>query len=114
MSRMRTITFIYLLLTTSVLYSQDKKSSPVHKTKSSATINGAKYLLHTVEKGQTLFAIAKYYKKEVNEIVLENPEAINCIKPGQVLRIPTEKKELALNDTSNCIVHVVEKGETMY
>lgn len=108
------ILFIYFLLIAGTSYSQDKKSSPIHKTKSSATINGAKYLLHTVEKGQTLFAIAKFYKKDVNEIVLENPEAINGIKPGQVLRIPIEKKEVALNDTSNCIFHTVEKGETVY
>jgi LysM repeat protein len=114
MSRIITIIFIYFLLFTSASYSQDKKSSPIRKTKSSATINGAKYLLHTVEKGQTLFAIAKFYKKEVNEIVLENPEAINGIKPGQILRIPLEKKEVALNDTANCIFHTVEKGETMY
>ncbi|HET6227828.1 MAG TPA: LysM peptidoglycan-binding domain-containing protein, partial [Bacteroidia bacterium] len=103
-----------LLLQTSVFYAQDK-SSQVHKTKSSAIINGSKYYLHTVEKGQTLFAIAKFYKKEVNEIVLENPEAINGIKPGQVLRILVDKKEpVALNDTSNCIIHLVEKGETLY
>lgn len=113
MSRITTVAIFYFLLLTCVSYSQDKKSSPVRKTKSSATINGAKYLLHTVEKGQTLFAIAKFYKLEVNDIVLENPEAINGIKPGQVLRIPTDKK-VALNDTSNCIAHTVEKGETVY
>lgn len=113
MSRITTVAIFYFLLITCVSYSQDKKSSPVRKTKSSATINGAKYLLHTVEKGQTLFAIAKFYKLEVNDIVLENPEAINGIKPGQVLRIPTDKK-VALNDTSNCITHTVEKGETVY
>ena len=106
--------FIFLLFTTRS-FSQDSKSVQVHKTKSSAIINGSKYLLHTVEKGQTLFAIAKFYKKEVSEIVMENPEAINGIKPGQVLRIPVEKKSsVVLNDTSNCIFHTVEKGETLY
>ena len=113
MSRIITVAVFYFLLLTGVSYSQEKKSSPIRKTKSSATINGAKYLLHTVEKGQTLFAIAKFYKLEVNDIVIENPEAINGIKPGQVLRIPTDKK-VALNDTSNCIMHTVEKGETVY
>ena len=66
----------YFLLLATVSYSQDKKSSQVHKTKSSATINGQTYLLHVVEKGQTLFAIAKFYKKDLNEIVKENPETI--------------------------------------
>lgn len=113
MSRIITVAIFYFLLLSGASYAQDKKSSPVRKTKSSATINGAKFLLHTVEKGQTLFAIAKFYKLEVNDIVVENPEAINGIKPGQVLRIPTEKK-VALNDTTNCINHTVEKGETVY
>lgn len=116
MKQLTTGAFIYFLLLTTFSYSQDKKSSQVHKTKSSATINGAKYLLHTVEKGQTLFAIAKFYKKDLNEIVSENPETINGIKPGQVLRIPLEKKQVAVDfkDTSNYITHTVEKGETIY
>jgi LysM repeat protein/ABC-type branched-subunit amino acid transport system substrate-binding protein len=115
MRRITTVLFFYFLLLAGVAYSQEKKSAQVRKTKSSATINGAKYLLHTVEKGQTLFAIAKFYKIELNDIVIENPETINGIKPGQILRIPTGKKDaVALNDTSNCIGHTVEKGETIY
>ncbi len=114
MSRIITVIIFNIFIFANTLYSQDQKSSAVKKTKSSATINGTKYLLHTVEKGQTLFAIAKFYKKEVNDIVQENPEAINGIKPGQILRIPTESKTVALNDTSNCINHTVTKGETIY
>ncbi len=115
MRRITTFLIFYFLLLAGVSYAQDKKSAQIRKTKSSATINGAKYLLHTVEKGQTLFAIAKFYKKDLNDIVIENPETINGIKPGQILRIPLEKKEtVALNDTTNCISHTVEKGETVY
>lgn len=115
MRRVSTFVIFIFLLFTSKSFSQDPKSSQVHKTKSSAIINGSKYLLHTVEKGQTLFAIAKFYKKDINEIVLENPEAINGIKPGQVLRIPVDKKSTpVVPDTSSCIIHTVEKGETLY
>lgn len=97
-------------------YGQEKESADIHKTRSSATINGLKYYLHTVEKGQTLFAIAKFYKRDVNDIVIDNPEAIDGIKPGQVLRILIEKKKPGLteNDTANFIVHKVEKGQTLY
>ncbi|MGZ6555096.1 MAG: LysM peptidoglycan-binding domain-containing protein, partial [Bacteroidia bacterium] len=73
--------------------------------------------MHTVEKGQTLFAIAKFYGRDVNDIVIDNPEAIDGIKPGQVLRILIDKKkpeELTSNDTSNYILHKVEKGQTLY
>jgi LysM repeat protein/ABC-type branched-subunit amino acid transport system substrate-binding protein len=88
----------------------------IHKTRSSATINGIKYYLHTVEKGQTLFAIAKFYSIDVNELVIENPDAIDGIKQGQVLKIPFEKKKItaATIDTTNYIIHKVEPGQTLY
>ena len=95
---------------------QEKESSDIHKTRSSATIGGVKYYLHTVEKGQTLFAIAKFYGMDVNDVVIENPDAIDGIKPGQVLKIPFEKKKVsaATVDTSNYIIHKVEQGQTLY
>ncbi len=109
---------LHLLLCSSTVFAQEKESTDIHKTKSSATIGGVKYYLHTVEKGQTLFAIAKFYKIEVNDLVIENPEAIDGIKPGQILRIPAEKKVVVKDepsiDTSNCIIHTVEKGQTLY
>jgi len=106
------------LLCVSTSFAQEKESTDIHRTKSSAIIGGVKYYLHTVEKGQTLFAIAKFYKIELNDLVIENPEAIDGIKPGQILRIPYEKKKkeatTAIIDTSNYINHTVEKGQTIY
>lgn len=98
------------------LQAQEKESIDVHKTRSSATIGGVRYYLHTVEKGQTLFAIAKFYGMDVNDVVIENPDAIDGIKPGQVLKIPFEKKKVnnASVDTSNYIIHKVEQGQTLY
>ncbi|MGQ0827019.1 MAG: LysM peptidoglycan-binding domain-containing protein, partial [Bacteroidota bacterium] len=106
----------YLLLITSPSFSQEKESTDIHKTRSSAIIGGQKYHLHTVEKGQTLFAIAKFYGKDVNDVVLENPEAIDGIKPGQVLKILIDKRPATLTatDTSNYIIHKVEQGQTLY
>lgn len=76
-----------------------------------------KYYLHTVEKGQTLFAIAKFYKRDVNDIVIDNPEAIDGIKPGQILKILIDKNKsvkITSNDTSAFILHKVDKGQTLY
>lgn len=105
------------LLSTISSYGQEKESTDIHKTRSSATINGVKYYLHTVEKGQTLFAIAKFYQRDVNDVVIDNPEAIDGIKPGQVLKMQVKKKnpaEIIANDTANFIVHKVEKSQTLY
>jgi LysM repeat protein/ABC-type branched-subunit amino acid transport system substrate-binding protein len=106
-----------IILGTSSSFAQEKESADIHKTRSSATINGMKYYLHTVEKGQTLFAIAKFYKRDVNDIVIDNPEAIDGIHPGQILKILIDKKkptEITVSDTSNYIIHKVEKGQTLY
>ncbi|MBA3706492.1 MAG: LysM peptidoglycan-binding domain-containing protein, partial [Bacteroidetes bacterium] len=103
---------LYFVLITSISYSQETE---IHKSRSSATIGGIKYSLHTVEKGQTLFAIARFYGREVKDILIENPTAIDGIKPGQVLRIPIEKTiVLTTPDTSNYILHKVEQGQTLY
>jgi len=118
-----------LVLSTTFSYSQKHKHDNEEKSKEIVVQDGAKYYLHTVGKGQTLFAIAKIYDKSVNDIVLENPEAIDGIKPGQVIRIPFDKpkkkvvakdegKEIAKEtpkiDSTKFIFHKVEKGQTLY
>lgn len=122
MKFLKTILFFVLstllfTLSSSQAYCQEKESTDIHKTRSSAIINGVKYYLHTVEKGQTLFAIAKFYQRDVNDIVIDNPEAIDGIKPGQILKIQIKKKnpaELSANDTASFIIHKVEKSQTLY
>ncbi len=104
-----------LMLYTSSSYSQSKKvgGTDVKNTKSSAIIDGINYKLHTVEKGQSLFNIAKFYNLTVNDIVLENPEAIDGIKPGEVLKILIEKKKPKLVNDS-CVFVKIQAGQTLY
>jgi LysM repeat protein/ABC-type branched-subunit amino acid transport system substrate-binding protein len=89
----------------------------IKKSTKTETIDGKKFYLHTVEKGQTLYAIAKAYDLTVNDVLLENPDAMNGIKPGQVLRIPFQKPvqtpKPAVQDTGY-FLHKVEAGETLY
>lgn len=47
---------------------------------------------HKVEKGETVYGIAKKYKTTEDEIYELNPDAKNGIAPGQVLRIATNEK----------------------
>lgn len=93
-------------------------SQEVKKSKKTEYVEGKKYYLHTVEKGQTLYAIAKAYDLTVNDILVENPDALNGIKPGQVLRIPAEKKvgttPVPVDTGKKFIVHKVCAGETIY
>ena len=81
------------------------------------TINGKKYYIHKVEKGQSLYAIAKTYGMDVNYILAENDDAIDGLKTGQELKIPYEvllPKQTAVIDTNAYVYHKVVKGETIY
>jgi LysM repeat protein/ABC-type branched-subunit amino acid transport system substrate-binding protein len=83
------------------------------------TINGKKYYIHKVEKGQSLYAIAKTYNLDVNSILAENDEAIDGLRSGQELKIPFEsllpKSEPSTQiDTNKYVYHKILKGETVY
>jgi LysM repeat protein len=115
---MRKLVIFFFLLVLSApvtVLAQDGKKSD--KTQ---VIDGKKYYLHSVEKKQTLYQIAKIYGLDVNDIVLENPEAIDGIKPGQVLKIPfskpvpVEKPVTTTLDTVNFLYHKVQAGQTVY
>jgi LysM repeat protein/ABC-type branched-subunit amino acid transport system substrate-binding protein len=87
------------------------------KSTKTETIEGKKYYLHTVEKGHTLYAIARVYDLTVNDVIVENPDALNGIKPGQVLRIPAQKPVGVLKPVvtdTGYFIHKVEAGQTLY
>ncbi|MES2513234.1 MAG: LysM peptidoglycan-binding domain-containing protein [Bacteroidota bacterium] len=92
-------------------------SSGQTKSTDIKTINGKKYYIHKVEKGQSLYAIAKVYNMDVNSILAENDEAIDGLQTGQELKIPVESlmpKQTAAIDTNKYIYHKIAKGETVY
>ncbi|MEO8068530.1 MAG: LysM peptidoglycan-binding domain-containing protein [Flavobacteriales bacterium] len=83
------------------------------------TRDGKKYILHTVEKGQTLFAIGQRYAVPTETIVKANPAAGQGLSIGQVLVIPVDgvsKKEAKTAPLlrNGELVHVVQKKETVF
>lgn len=89
------------------------------KSKDIQTINGEKYYIHKVEKGQSLYAISKLYETDINGILSENQEATNGLKTGQDLKIliaPYVSKIFTpiILDTTIYQYHKVQKGETIY
>ncbi|MES2134528.1 MAG: LysM peptidoglycan-binding domain-containing protein [Bacteroidota bacterium] len=81
------------------------------------TLNGKKYYIHKVEKGQSLYAIAKVYNMDVNSILAENDDAIDGLKTGQELKVPFEsllQKPSTAIDTNKYVYHRIKKGETIY
>lgn len=106
------IIFAFVLSISSCKTHAQTKSTDVR------TVNGKKYYIHKVEKGQSLYAIAKVYNLDVNSILAENDDAIDGINQGQELKIPFEsllnKPTTTAIDTNKYVYHKVLKGETIY
>ncbi len=80
-----------------------------------------KFIIHTVEKGQTLYAISKLYSVSVEDITKANPEIEDFgIRIDQTLRIPVgsidkkEAKKSSIEISGDTIYHEVVKKETLY
>ena len=104
-------TLSFILCVISFICNAQTKSTDIK------TISGKKYYIHKVEKGQSLYAIAKTYSMDVNSILAENDEAIDGLKPGQELKIPFESllpRQTSAADTNRFVYHKVLKGETIY
>ena len=68
------------------------------------------YILHVVEKGQSLYSIASMYGVSQDEIVRLNPGSDQRIYAGRSLRIPRQ----ADNQTQTGTFHTIQAGETLY
>jgi LysM repeat protein len=63
--------------------------------------SGKVYFLHEVQKGQTLYSIAKAYQVTILDIDRENSIPAGGIQTGQVLRIPARSSLVAELEESN-------------
>lgn len=83
-------------------------------------INNKKFIIHTVEKGHTLYAISKKYDTPIDVIKQYNPEVKNGLSVGQLVKIPLKRnakqavKDEQLAIDGNYLIHEVRKGETVY
>lgn len=79
--------------------------------------NGKQYFVHTVEKGQTIYSIAKAYNVSIDEIYYENPSSKTAISINQTLFIPTINKETEIREEIKTadfefFYHVCSENET--
>jgi LysM repeat protein/ABC-type branched-subunit amino acid transport system substrate-binding protein len=117
--------FVFLLLTF-VVCSQTKSTNI-------QTVNGKKYYLHKLEKGQSLYSITKLYNVKLEDIYAENPELKDGSKAGQEIKIPfagdaahfntattstvaptNTRVAVTVVDTTKYNTYQVGKGETVY
>jgi LysM repeat protein/ABC-type branched-subunit amino acid transport system substrate-binding protein len=121
--KIRIITIVFSLLQASVVYCQNKPSDELHKnTTVIKVVDGVKYYIHTVEKGETLYAISQKYNCTTNDVILENPQAMTSFRIGMTLLIPVSKTKKRIEpavvkkapDTANYTLYKVEKGQTLF
>lgn len=86
------------------------------------TESGNYFLFHIVEKGETPYSVSKKYKVPQSELSKHNPALADGMKTGHRIKIPfvppRDKNHLAfehpLPDRYIFVVHVADKGETLY
>lgn len=96
--------FFSLLTGTMICLAQEDVKVSNKKT----IIDGKQYYIHTVKKGETLIKISKAYNIPQKDIVMENPTAMEELKPESKLKIPV------IEDRSKYTYHIIEKGQTLY
>jgi LysM repeat protein len=112
---------VMLISSSTLIFAQNTE---IKKSTKTQTIEGVKYYLHSVEKGQTIYSICSVYGLTKNDLILENPELISGIKEGQELKIPSRDKsnlqttdperEQKINSVGSYIEHKVEPKQTLY
>lgn len=73
------------------------------------TVNGKLFVIHQVDKKETLFSISRRYNVEVKSILESNPGADSGIDAGQLLKVPYTKA-----NTQDGTYHVVEDKQTLF
>ena len=96
------------------------KASEIEKSQVIVYINGAKYYVHTVKAGETLYSISRAYAVDEKSIIDHNPSAADGLKVDQTIKIPVsnvrsvEEKAPARKKRRDYEIHTVEAGETLY
>lgn len=73
---------------------------------------GKTFIIHQVDEGETLFSLSRRYHVNVDDIMIENPEAEAGLKIGQKLLVPYVKAKQKIKTEGE--VHVVKPSETLY
>lgn len=94
-------------------------AAAIERSQTIVHINGAKYYVHTVKAGETLYSLAKTYGVSESVILGHNPSVADGLKAETSLRIPVvtdskseKRSEKQLRKTFD--THQVARGETLY
>lgn len=86
------------------------------------TVEGKVYVVHKIQSGETLYAIARKYGANPQEVIRANPGSEKTIRAGENLMIPTSRTATASTETGTnrttpaegAKYHMVATGETLF
>lgn len=96
------------------------KPSPASQNADSPVNAGELPMTHTVQKGETLFGIARKYRLTANDLLAWNSEASGGLKSGMVLRLRPSAAPSSKTPSTGAVIsvsnttHVIKDGETLY
>ncbi len=104
----RTYSFIFFLCLTGFVFCQ----TPIAKSKIKQTIKGKTYYVHVVEKGQTVFSIARAYNLKYYDAIIKTD--INKLSIGDTVWLPIRNITEEIPDNSTYKYVEVKTGQTLY
>ncbi|MFP4664241.1 MAG: LysM peptidoglycan-binding domain-containing protein [Bacteroidales bacterium] len=116
---MRKILYLLVMMALiTVSATAQNKSAEVQVSNEKIMINGEKFYLHKVKKGETMYSICKAYNVEQKELIIHNSELTGGLKEGQSLKIPVRplksEEPRQIVDTSECHIVQVRRKHTLY
>lgn len=103
---------LFLCFTGISAYSQGNKSNVIITNRQDSNI-----FHHTIERGQTVYAIATMYGVSVEDIYRLNPDSREGIRAGSTLRIPQRDAATAPSEVkpgNEYLYHTIQPKETLY
>jgi ABC-type branched-subunit amino acid transport system substrate-binding protein/LysM repeat protein len=104
---------VILLLLFANFYSYGQENNDFEKV----VIGDARFILHTVQKNQTLYSISKIYDCSQEEILAVNKNITGIIKKGMVLKIPDhtyQSPQSAKIDENKFVKYLTVSGDNYY
>jgi len=95
-------------------------SSVLSWSQEQRAVQGRKYMVHTIQAGQTLYAIGRSYAVPVDALLAANPTAAAGLTIGQELLVPMdaavkkERKAAPVLRSDGELQHTVRKKETLF
>ena len=113
--------FVVMLFILGSVLAQGSQTSPIRLSSQTQRINNKEYYVHIVDRGQTLFSIARAYGLKYYDAVIKTD--IHLMKVGDTVWLPkneysvaavSKRAESATSSTSRVHYIKVEPGQTLY